>query len=66
MVVTAVEKLPNMADNNGTNVVEAIGGEMRSPPQSSLQRHVYHTVGASDFLDMEKALQGWNRLASRH
>jgi len=50
-------RLPNMADNNGTNVMEAIGGETRSPPQGSLKRHVYCTTGDSDFLSMEKALQ---------
>ena len=61
-----LDRLPNMADNNGTNVMEAIGGETRSPPQGSLKRHVYCTTGDSDFLSMEKALQGWNGLASKH
>ena len=50
-----------MADNVGAEVLkdDAVTGVDKSSPQpSSLQRHVYRTTGAADFLDREKALQG--------
>ena len=51
-----------MADKVGAEVVEAnkatTGVDKSSPQPSSMQRHVYHTTGAADFLDREKALQG--------
>ena len=49
-----------MADKVGQKgIAEAIIGEGRiSPLPSSLQRHVYCTTGAADFLNMEKAIQG--------
>ena len=52
--------MDNIGNNYGTKVVEAnctIGGDTRSPVRSSLQRHVYHTNGADDFLNKERAIQ---------
>ena len=47
-------------NNNGTKVLDTngtIGGDTRSPVPSSLQRHVYRTNGANDYLNKEKAIK---------
>ena len=50
-----------MADEVGQKggaEVSIVGEGKINPLPSSLQRHVYRTTGPSDFLNLEKALQG--------
>ena len=53
--------LDMIGNNNSTKVLDTngtIGGDMRSPVPSSLQRHIFLINGAKDFLNKEKAIKG--------
>ena len=55
------DMLDMIGNNNSTKVLDTngiIGGDMRSPVPSSLQRHIFHINCAKDFLNKEKAIKG--------